>query len=189
MSQLIGVWSEREQKLLWSRPPKLKRNLIGAHTPLSEVPPEWLAEIEWRVSRPLGFDGCWFMTTRQRPRSVRTKGDQQFEFKENPLIRVMVFYERQGWKNEVVRARPWIAEIFYEWDGLEDPSAGFVEGFTREDTGTRVHFEHPRSHWQVKMACKDTRCINPAHMTFQPANGRNASIQPNKILIVRGEGL
>lgn len=104
-------------------------------------------------------------------------------------MRVMEFVEKVGWQNRVVRARPWIAQIFYEWDGLEDPASGFVEGFTRSDTGIRVTFEHPRSHWQVTMACKDDRCINPAHMTFQPAGGKNVPVMPDKILIRRGEGL
>lgn len=183
MSDVIGVWSEREQRLLLSHPPKLKRNLIGSHTPLGEVPPEWLAEVEWRVSRPLGFDGCWYLATRRRSASVRRSDDQQWTFKSNPQMRVMEFVAGVGWKNEVVRARPWIAQMFYEWDGIEDPASGFVSGFKRADTGTEVRFEKPRSHWQVTMACKDDRCINPAHMTFQPSGGKNEPVQPDKINI------
>lgn len=181
MSQVIGVWSEREQKLLWSRPPQLKRNLIGQHTPLGEVPPEWLAEVEWRVSRPLGFEGCWYLTSRRRDRTVRRKDDQQWTYKSNPKMRVMSFIDGVGWRNEIVYARNWIAHIFYEWDGIEDPDLGHVSGYIRSDTKRRVVVEKQRSHWQVVTACKDDRCINPAHFTFQPSGGHREAVLPDNI--------
>lgn len=172
MSDAIGVWSERDQCIVYSRPPQLKRNLIGQHTPFGEVPLEWLAEIEWRVARPLSWDGCWYITSRRRAPEVRRADDQQWSFKHNPTIRVMEFIAGLGWRNKVVRARKWIAEIFFEWDGIEDPNGGFVQGFKRHDTGTQVTIEKPRSHWEITMSCKDDRCINPSHMRFQPVSGR-----------------
>lgn len=145
--------------------------MIGPHTPLSEVPLEWLAEIEWRVARPLGWNDHWYITPRDRKNEQTRDAAMQTTWQENPRIRVKEYVEGKGWRSKQVRARLYIAEMFFEWDGIEDPAHGHVSGYKHPKYGKNVVIEKPRSHWECSMTCGDPRCINPMHIGFKAAGG------------------
>jgi len=99
------------------------------------------------------------MTGRGRAFKLET---QQHLFRANPMISVHVFDADRGWEVKKVRARTYVAEMFYEW-APEPPR--YVRGYSRGDK--KIAVEKPRSMWLVKCSCKDDRCINPMHFTFE----------------------
>lgn len=77
------------------------------------------------------------------------------------MLSVQVFDVDRGWQTKKVRARTFIADIFFEW-APEPPR--YSKGYKRGDRTIAV--EKPRSIWLVKTSCHDDRCINPMHFVF-----------------------
>lgn len=176
-SQVIGVWSETAQRVLHIHAPKLKCNLIASHTRFDEIPAEWLEDIEPYIVRP-SWNSCWFIAPRWGGRVKkgetrrRDYRDVPRDYAKHPLLYVRAYEEGKGWFAKKVRARPYIARIFFEWD--QDEPERYIAGFMRSN-GQVVAFPNPRSVWQVKMTCGDDRCVNPSHFGFEPENSVLAS--------------
>lgn len=174
MSEPFGVWNAKTESIVYVDPPKLRMNLLTRDTPLGEVPPEWSREVEWRVHRPYGWGNCWFIWS-------RTRGKQHYDaelngepttWPENPMCSVQVWNRNAlRWESKSVRIRPWIANIFYEWDSKEPLVQ--LNGY-RTGSGKEVILP-ARSDWEVAMVCGNDACINPAHFRFEQSRRVDSS--------------
>lgn len=166
MSESFGVWDKGTGSIVYVDPPKLKRNLLSRDTLLSEVPAEWLREVEWRVHRPYGWGNCWFIWSRGHGKQNYDPemGGEPDTWPSNPMFNVMVWNRGDAkWESKLVRVRPWLAEIFFEWDPKE-PLVQF-NGY-RSKQGKEIILP-ARSDWEVGLACGNDACINPAHFKFE----------------------
>lgn len=139
---------------------------------MGEVPAEWMEEVEWRINRPFGWNACWYLGVRRMAKGLAMLEDHR-PYPKNPEMSVKILLPKKGWVSKVVKARPFIAQIFFEWDGIESWGQNYVSGYlhhrpNKHGVYKRVQQEKPRSHWEIKMTCGDDACINPQHFKFEP---------------------
>ena len=151
--------------------------MIGKHTHFDEIPREWLEDIEPYIVRP-SWNSCWFISPKWGGKvnkggsRRRDRRDAPRDYLDHPRVNARAYEEGRGWVSKQVRARPYIAHIFFEWD--QDEPDRYIAGFINS-RGNAVSFPSPRSVWQVKMTCNDLRCVNPSHFGFEPENSVLAS--------------
>lgn len=140
--------------------------MLGSSSPLGEIPREWLEEIEWRIARPLGWNSCWFISPRKRGGSDPTQ--QAPDFRSHPQISVMHYARGKGWQAINVRARSYIARIFYEYEFEPHFKASHERKFSEAHGGHTkiIHTNAFVSSWLIKTSCDDDRCVNPHHFVF-----------------------